>query len=188
MKDADLTLEMRDDDSHGPDPRSPRPHVATASFRDTDAVQLALEELIRMGVPRDLIDIVVSPEAAEEYYPKIARDPGSDALRFAGGGGLIGLIVGSIISLVLIMLPGFFDDGIIPYVQLIGPNFVTVLGAMVGALIGLLRHHRPDPRFERAAREPDSIIVVVTLRSEGEAERVTRILGEVGGNEPVVET
>lgn len=170
-----------DDGPHGPDPRRARPHAASASFRDKDEIQNALEQLIRSGVPRDLIDVVVSPEAARRFYPDTARGPGNDALRFAGAGGLIGLVVGSVVSLALIMVPGFFDSGVIPYVQLIGPNFITVCGALIGALIGLFRSRRPNPRHARALEEPDSIIMVVTLRSRDEAEQVSRILTASGG-------
>jgi hypothetical protein len=164
------------------------PHVVTASFRDPDQIQDALERLIRVGVPRDLVDVVVSPGAARRYYPEGAHDPGNDAFRYAGGGGLIGLLVGSIISLVLIMLPGFFDKGIIPYVQLIGPNFVTVSGALIGGLIGFFKRRPPNPHHARAAAEPDSIIMVVSLRSREEAERIALILARAGGREPRIES
>lgn len=172
---------------HGPDPRRPQPHTVSASFHDTAGVQNALEELVRAGVPRDLIDIVVAPPAARKFYPKSSHRPGNDALRFAGAGGLIGLVIGSIVSLILIMLPGFFDTGIIPYVQLIGPNFATVAGAVIGAAIGLFRRRRPNPHHARAAREPDAIIVVTSLRSREEAQRIANILGSVGGREPVIQ-
>lgn len=171
---------------HGPDPRRRLPHVVTASFQGPDQIQLALEQLIRVGVPRDLIDVVVSPDAARKFYPARAYDLGNDAFRYAGAGGLIGLLVGSIISLVLIMLPGFFDKGIIPYVQLIGPNFVTVTGALVGGLIGSFKRRPPNPHFSRAAAEPDAIIMVVALRSREEAERVAQIMGQSGGRGPIV--
>lgn len=169
---------------HGPDPRRRLPHVVTASFLDPDRTQEALEALVRVGVPRDLIDVVVSPEAARKYYRDAARDPGNDAFRYAGAGGLIGLVVGSIISLVLIMLPGFFDKGVIPWVQLIGPNFVTVSGALIGGVIGFFKTRPPNPYHARAAAEPDAIIMVVALRSREEAERVARILSRAGGREP----
>jgi hypothetical protein len=175
------------DAPHGPDPRRARPHTVSASFHDTDAVQNALEQLIRAGVPRDLIDIVVSPEAARKFYPGSSQGPGNDALRFAGAGGLIGLVIGSVVSLILIMLPGFFDTGIIPYVQLIGPNFATASGALIGGGIGFFRKRRPNPHHARAAEEPGAIIVVVTLRSREEAQRVAQILAGAGGAEPRIQ-
>jgi hypothetical protein len=138
-------------------------------------------------VPRDLIDVVVSPEAAQTFYPNTARGPGNDALRFAGAGGLIGLVVGSVVALILIMLPGFFDTGIIPIVQLIGPNFATVAGAIIGAIIGIFRKRRPNPRHARAAKVPDAITLVVTLRSREEALRIAQIIDHAGGEDTIVE-
>lgn len=172
---------------HGPDPRRPQPHSVSASFQHPDAVQTALEHLVRAGIPRDLIDVVVSPAAAEKFYPGLARERGNDALRFAGAGGLVGLGIGSLISLILIMLPGFYDEGLTPYVQLIGPNFTTVTGAMVGAIIGLFRRRRPNLRHARAAEEPDAIIMVVALRSREDAERTAGILARAGGAEPRIQ-
>lgn len=169
---------------HGPDPRRTLPHAVTASFQQTDAVQNAIENLVRAGIPRDMIDIVVSPAAARKFYPKLAREQGNDALRLAGLGGLVGLGIGSLVSLILLMLPGFFDEGVIPYVQLIGPNFATVAGAVLGAVIGLFRRRRRNPRHARAAEEPDAIIMVVALRGRTDAERAANILARVGGSEP----
>lgn len=173
---------------HGPDPRRRLAHVVTASYRDPDQIQAALEHLIRAGVPRDLVDVVVSPLAARRFYPASAGTLGNDAFRYAGAGGLLGLLVGSIISLVLIMLPGFFDKGIIPFVQLIGPNFVTVVGFMIGGAIGFFKRRPPNPHFARAAAEPEAIIMVVALRSREEAERIVQILARAGGNEPRIAT
>jgi len=172
---------------HGPDPRRPQPHSVSASFRSPEAVQAALEHLVRAGIPRDLVDVVVSPAAAEKFYPGRARERGRDSLRLAGVGGLVGLGIGSLVSLILLMLPGFADQGLTPYVQLIGPNFATVTGAMIGAIIGLFRRRRPDPRHSRAAAEPDAIIMVVTMRSREDAERTAKILARAGGAEPRIE-
>lgn len=172
---------------HGPDPRRPTPHSVSASFQHPEAVQAALERLVRAGIPRDMIDVVVSPAAAEKFYPGRARERGRDALRLAGAGGLVGLGIGSLISLALIMMPGFYDEGLVPYVQLIGPNFATVAGAMIGAVIGLFRRRRPDPRHARAAEEPDAIIMIVALRSREDAERTAAILARAGGADPRIQ-
>ncbi len=173
---------------HGPDPRRPQPHAASALFNQTEQVRNTLERLIRAGVPRDLIDVVVTPETARRFYPDTARAPGNEALRFAGAGGLIGLLAGSVISLILIIVPGFIDTGILPIVQLIGPNFTTVAGAIIGAVIGLFRARRPNPRHARAAEKTDAILVVVTLRSREEAQPIAEILARSGGIDPRIET
>lgn len=172
---------------HGPDPRRPKPHSASAVFHQTADVKTALEHLVRAGVPRDLIDVVVTPEAADQFYPGGARAPGNEALRFAGAGALLGLVAGAIVSLILIFIPGFMDSGILPIIQLIGPNFATVAGALIGGVIGLFTPRKPNPRHARAAEVPNAVVVVVTLRSREEAEHIAQILSASGGDAPRIE-
>jgi hypothetical protein len=79
------------------------------------------------------------------------------------------------------------DTGILPIIQLIGPNFATVSGAIIGGLIGLFTPRKPNPRHARAAEAPDTIAVVVTLRSREEAEHIAQILSASGGDAPRIE-
>jgi hypothetical protein len=163
------------------------PYAVSALFDAPERVDDALERLVRAGIPRDLIDIVVAPQAAERYYGGRARALGRDATRFAVAGGLIGLLVGAIVSLILIFLPGFLDKGILPIIQLIGPNFATVTGALIGGVIGLFRKRRPERRHHRALESPEAIVMVVIARTEEELRRIARILVEGGGREPRLE-
>lgn len=160
------------------------PHAVSALFDTPERVDDALERLIRAGIPRDLIDIVVAPQAAERFYGGHARSLGRDSTRFAVAGGLIGLLVGSVVSLILIFLPGFLDKGILPIIQLIGPNFATVTGALIGGAIGLFRKRRPERRHHRALESPDAIVMVVTARTEEELRRIGRLMVEGGGHAP----
>ncbi|MFW6202491.1 MAG: hypothetical protein ACOC8B_07925 [Gemmatimonadota bacterium] len=150
------------------------------SARDVDGL---LRRLVRGGVPRDLVEVVVSPDAARRFYPDRRRAPRGDALRYAGAGALIGLMVGAAISLVLVALPGFYEPGGLVIVQLLGPNFMTAVGVVTGALVGLLVRRRVERRHARAAESPDAIVVVVTARTEEEAAAMARILRESGGRE-----
>jgi len=158
--------------------------AVSAIFDSADAVDRALLRLNRAGVPRDLVEVVVSPAAAARHYAGKAKPLGREAVRYAGIGGLIGLLVGAAISLVIVVLPGFHDAGLTALAQLIGPNLAAVGGAAVGGIIGLFVHRRPDRRFARAAESPDAIVVVVTARSEEEVRGITAILSESGGREP----
>lgn len=161
--------------------------AVSALFDDPAAVDRVVARLVRAGVPRDLIDVVVSPEAAERYYPTRARAPGRDAMRYAGAGGLIGLLVGTVISFALIAWPGFQPPGMAIIAQLLGPNLCTVGGAALGALIGLGVRRRAERRHQRAREAPDSIVVVVTARSTEEERALLGELREAGGREPRVE-
>ena len=171
--------------------RRPAPvesHAVSALFDSPEAVDQAVTALIRAGVPRDLIEIVVSPEAAGRFYGGRVRGLGRETMRFAGIGGLAGLILGAAISLVIIALPGFQDPGLEAIVQLIGPNFVTVAGALVGAAIGLFVRRRAELRFARDSEAPYAIVVVVVARSLDEEQALARILVANGGRAPRRET
>lgn len=174
-----------------PAPQRPRAgferYAVSALFADVAGVDRALAELNRLGVPRDVMEVVVSPRAAERFYPGAARRPRGEALRYAGAGALIGLVVGAVISLVLVALPGFLPANETAVVQLLGPNFGTVAGAVVGALLGLGARRRGEPRFRRAAEAPDAIVLVVALRTEEEARELMRVLERVGGQAPRME-
>ncbi|MFW6079547.1 MAG: hypothetical protein ACODAE_08000 [Gemmatimonadota bacterium] len=155
----------------------------SALFDSVEEVDHTLRRLIRAGVPRDLVEVVVSADAARRFYPDRPRAPRGDALRYAGAGALIGLIVGAAISLVLVALPGFHEPGGLVIAQLLGPNFMTAAGVVVGALVGLLVRRRAERRHARAVESPDAIVVVVTARSDEETAALDRILRESGGRE-----
>ena len=67
--------------------------------------------------------------------------------------------------------------------QLAGPNYGTVAGAAVGALVGATRRQRPNLRHARAAEAADSIVLAVSARSEREAELLGQLLRGQGGRD-----
>ena len=154
------------------------PLTVSALFDDPAAVDRAVDALYAAGTPRDLVEVVVSREAAERFYadtPRTPRRPGRETFRYAGIGGLIGFIAGVAIGLVTVALPGIEAPGGMAPVQVFGPNMATVVGAAIGALIGYFRRQRPNPRHARAAEQSGAIVLAVAARSEEEA----RILGEI---------
>jgi hypothetical protein len=162
-------------------------HAASALFDTPEAVEAALVSLVRAGVPRDLIDVVVSPQAAQRHYKGLARQSGGAALRFAGIGGLLGLAIGAALSFAIIAWPGFQAPGAVAFVQLLGPNLATVLGALLGAAFGMTRGRPAERRHRRAAEAPDAIVMAVATRSREEAELLARLLAESSGREARVE-
>ena len=172
-----------------PRPLSPTPGgdeaiEVSVLFDDPGSVDSALAALDGMGVPRDLVEVVVAPQAAQRFYRRVVRSPGRETLRYAGIGGLTGLVLGALIALVSIWLGGLAEPGIGAIAQLLGPNVATVVGAMLGALVGAFVRRTPLPRHARAADAPEAIVVITLSRTEEEASVIARLLAQFGAREP----
>jgi hypothetical protein len=160
------------------------PLTVTALFDEREAVDRALDALYSAGTPRDLVEVVVSREAAARLYasaPRAPREPGRETFRYAGIGGLLGFCGGVAMGLVLVAMPGVEGAGGMAPVQILGPNMATIGGAAIGALIGYFRRQRPNPRFARAAEESGAIVLAVSTRGEREAELLGNLVAAQGG-------
>ena len=160
------------------------PLTLTALFDDRDAVDRALDALYSAGTPRDLVEVVVSREAAQRFYAgtrRAPRGPGRETFRYAGIGGLVGFCTGVLVGLVAVAWPGVEAPGGMAPVQLLGPNVATTVGAALGAVVGFFRRQRPDPRHARAAEETGAIVLAVATRSEREAALLGRLITAQGG-------
>lgn len=170
------------------------PITLTALFDSPDAVDRALDALYTAGTPRDLVEVVVSREAAERFYGPAAgsarrapRPPGRETFRYAGIGGAVGFVTGVVIGLVMVAMPGIHAPGGHYLVAVAGPNETTIGGAALGALVGFFRRQKPDPRFSRAAEASGAIVLAVATRGEREAALITRLLTGQGGRDVRVE-
>ena len=158
--------------------------IVTALADDPTVVDRMLDTLYTAGVPRDLVEVVVSRESARRFYGGgRVRRPGREAFRYAGIGGLVGFVTGVTLSLIMVAWPGIDAPGGLAIVQLAGPNFGTITGAAVGALYGWFRRQRPDARHARAAEAANAIVVSVSARGEEELARSERLLRESGGRD-----
>lgn len=166
------------------------PLTLTALFEDREAVDRAVDALYAAGTPRDLVEVVVSREAAARFYasaPRAPRPPGRETFRYAGIGGLVGFVTGVGVGLVTVALPGIEAPGGMAPVQVLGPNMATIGGAAIGALIGFFRRQRPHARFARAAEATGAIVLAVAARSEAEAVLLGQLVAAQGGRDLRVE-
>ena len=169
------------------------PLVVTALFVSPDAVDRALDALYYAGVPRDLMEVVVSRTAAMQFYSaggpgrRGTRTPGRETFRYAGAGALLGFIGGLLFSLLMLLWPGIDAPGGMAPVALFGPNVGTTAGAAIGALVGLTRRQQPDPRYARAAEARDAILLAVHARDTREAEQLATVIAAHGGRQARVE-
>jgi hypothetical protein len=172
--------------------RRREPLVVTAFFASPGSIDRALDALYAAGVPRDLMEVVVSRTAAAQFYAggagrRGARRPGRETFRYAGAGALVGFIGGVLFSLLMLVWPGIDAPGGMAPVALFGPNVGTTAGAALGALFGLARRQRPDPRYARAAEARDAILLAVHARDRHEAEQLAQLLVAHDGREPRIE-
>lgn len=156
--------------------------VVTAVFPDRGATESAVSAALRAGLPRDRVEVVVTPAVAGREFGDVRPRPRHRAVVSAAVGGLIGLVLGILVGLVLVLLPGYHDPGGLAFAQLLGPNLTTLGGALVGAVIGFFRRGPPPPHHDRVDEAPDGVLVSVSARSEEEVELLARLLGEAGGD------
>ena len=155
----------------------------SALFDATADVERALASLSLAGLPRDRIEVAVSPEAAQRFYGGRARGTGRETLRYAGAGGIIGLIVGSGVALGLLATGASTAPVSAALVQLLGPNVTTIVGALAGGALGAFIRRAQPFRLARAAGVADAVVVVVTTKPGEEAQEVADSLTRCGGRD-----
>lgn len=160
----------------------PQPGTVTALLADRAATESAVAELLRAGIPRDQVDVVVTPALASREFRDVRSRPRNRALVSAAIGGFVGLLLGSLLGLVLVWLPGVHDAGVLVFAQLLGPNVATLTGAVIGAVIGAFRRPEPSPRHARLEEDPGRILVTVTARSREEAALLAELLEQAGAD------
>ena len=164
-------------------------HVISAFFTEPAQVERAVADLVVSGVPRDLIDVVVSPEANRAHYGGRARRLGSQTVRFAGAGALIGLLIGVVLSLeIILVFPGAEPPAReLSVTQLLGPNVAMMIGLVLGALFGAFVRRRPGGPLARV-RGRDEVLVAVRGMPVERVPDVSATLEAAGGHETVSAT
>ncbi len=158
-------------------------YVISAFFESPYAVGRVLADLNAAGLPRDRVEVAVTPAAADQFYGGRSQGRWSsrEAFRYAGIGGITGLVIGAAVSLLLVALPGFQEPGVMAWVQLLGPNFATISGAVIGAGIGWFQKRPPAPWHVRLREQENGVLVAAITRSKDEAPLLAEILQASGG-------
>lgn len=165
------------------DPMARRPPVTPvfSYFTTPTEVKEALPPLARLGVPRDLIDVVVTQPAADRMYAGKRRAM-RPLWRFASIGGILGLGGGALVAFVLIAWPGFAAAGPFAYALLFTPMITVALGSLAGVCASFLTRRKPsDWRLRIPPPANDEILVVVRARGEEQIRLVLDVLQLQGG-------
>ena len=153
----------------------PTSFTVSGFFNTEQSIEQAMQDCLRRGVPRDLIDVAVSPGAAGKFYGGRASTNRDSWFSWTGRGALIGLIISALLSLGIILLPGYDTSPIMAYVQLLGPDIGILLGAAIGAIYGLLKPGDIKPQMLRALQRDDAALLLVHLQPEKEAAEIGAI-------------
>ena len=149
--------------------------VSSAFFTSETAARDALLRLLGLGLPRDLIEIVVLKKDLHVLQPGTHVRRPTPRAASAARGALIGLISLSLVSAALIVLAGSGDDHFLTFIMLLGPNVGVVLGAIVGFVIGGFDTFQLPPRLQRVHQDR-GILMVVRSKTATEAEAVVQTL------------
>ncbi|MDP2313595.1 MAG: hypothetical protein Q8P41_11865 [Pseudomonadota bacterium] len=160
--------------------------TVSALFHDPVAVEDAIYRLELAGVPRDRIEVIVSPAGARRWFHGRARSGRRQALTGAGVGAVVGLLVGGAIGLAVVALPGRNPPSIVLWAQLLGPNAGSLAGALIGAAVGWFVPERPRPVWRRVVGQ-EEILVAVEGCAPTEVPAAQAALVAAGGAEPAVE-
>lgn len=155
-------------------------HIIAGRFEQQDQVQLAIEQLLEAGFPRDQISsFYVNPAGQHDLYPiggdrdisPGAKESGEGVVRGVAAGGAIGAGVG---------MAGAAVAGPV------GPLIGTLVGAHLGSLIGGLSEMKEQGESEQnsdenaAPQRKSGMLVAVGMQdgtNEAAALQILRTLG-----------
>jgi hypothetical protein len=161
--------------------RRPPTTPVYAYYATPQHVQDALPSFARLGVPRDLIDVVVTAKAADAMYAGKRRAM-RPLWRFASLGGLFGLGGGAFVAFVLIAWPGFASAGPFAYALLFTPMITVAVGSLIGVIASLLTKRKPsDWRLRIPPPGSDEILMVVRARGDEQIRLTLQSLQATGG-------
>jgi hypothetical protein len=161
--------------------RRPPTTPVYAYFATPAAINDALPHIARLGVPRDLIDVVVTENAAERMYAGKRRAM-RPLWKFASIGGILGLAGGAAVAVILIAWPGFAPAGPFAYALLFTPMITVVSGAAIGVIMSFLAKRKPsDWRLRIPPPDNSEILMVVRARGDEQIALAQMTLQEQGG-------
>jgi hypothetical protein len=165
----------------------PASYTISGFFRSEQTVNEIMHECVHRGVPRDLIDVAVSAAAAPHFFGGRARASRDSWFSWTGRGALAGLIISAVLTLIIVLLPGWDTSRPMAIVQLMGPDIGVITGAFLGALYGWLKPGDIKQQLRRAATRSDAVLMLVHLQPEDEADVIHQIFAARGGEDILVE-
>ncbi|MCB5186636.1 hypothetical protein LG200_01305 [Methylobacillus caricis] len=150
-------------------------------FLEQRQIDEVLSACLQRGIPRDLIDVALSEQAAPKFTQLKARKNTDSWFAWTGKGALIGLLSSALLSLGIILTKGYEVTNQLALVQLLGPDIGIILGATFGALYGWIRGNETNVLMQRATDREDAMLLLVYMQPPDEARQVEKIFSTCGG-------
>ncbi|HSI44262.1 MAG TPA: hypothetical protein VK949_07960 [Methylotenera sp.] len=147
-------------------------------FKQISQVDNVLFKCLKLGIPRDLIDIAVSEKAATKFNQLKAKRNTDNWFAWTGRGALLGLLTSITLTLGLILLEGYDISNQLALIQLLGPDIGVIVGAFIGALYGWLKESDNNVLMQRAEQREDALLMLVYRQSPDMAEKIQQIFRE----------
>lgn len=142
--------------------------LVSGFFSEEERVRRTLMDLLYMGIPRDLIDVLIAKQDEGRFFKSLKTRKPSLTAGNAGRGALVGLIVFSLFSALMIVTSGARESQRLTWIMLLGPNVGVMLGGFLGLLWGALFAKGLPSHYERL-REGGGILMTVKTKSPEEA-------------------
>lgn len=161
--------------------------TVSAFFMSEEAISTSIKACLNRGVPRDLIDVALSTNAARIFYKGMAGPLRDSWFSWTGRGALVGLLISSAITLITILLFGYQASNQLAIIQLLGPDIGVIVGALLGAIYGWLKPGDIKPMMKRVLTRDDAALLLIHLQPYEEANHLKEILYQYGGQDTVLE-
>jgi uncharacterized protein (TIGR02271 family) len=156
-----------------------RSEVITGMFRDRESAERAYTSLSERGYSKDDINVIMSDETRNKYYPEGSdaadTELGSKALEGAGTGSAIGGTTGAILGAIAaigtsVALPGLGLLVAGPLAgALVGAGAGGAAGGLIGAMVGSGIPEDRAKEYEEGVKN-GGIVLGVNARSEEDAQ------------------
>lgn len=163
----------------------------TASFKDREAAERAVDDLIQYGIARENISLVMNNDTRERYFRSEGDERGANVAKGAAGGGVVGGSIGAIAGGLLLggAITVATGGTAIPFLiagpiagALAGGGAGAAVGSVLGALVGA-----GVPEAEAHAIEKNVQLghIVVAVHAEQQDVAEVRWILRLGRNGPV---
>lgn len=162
-----------------------RMKLVTGLVKTHAAAENAVQRIIHCGHTREDISLVMTDNTRRQYF---SVESGTQAAAGAGVGSAVGGAVGAVVAAIAavgttVLLPGFGLVVAGPIAAaLVGAGAGSATGGLIGALVGSgIPEHRAH--LYQMGLKKGWLVIGVQARSDEDAERLAKVLEDVGAGQ-----